>query len=47
MLDEQQMAWLQDKLLASTAPFKFIVFGNQVLNRATNHETHSKYDSPK
>lgn len=43
MLGEQQMAWLKEELLASTAPFKFIVFGNQVLNRATDHETHSMY----
>ena len=27
-----QLSWLKDKLLGSTATFKFIAVGNQVLN---------------
>ena len=38
MLGPEQMAWLKDKLAASTATFKFIAHGSQVLNESNRHE---------
>jgi alkaline phosphatase D len=35
---EEQLRWLKDKLLSSTATFKFIVVGNQVLNPIAQKE---------
>jgi alkaline phosphatase D len=39
MLGRAQMEWLKGSLLASTAVFKVIVNGNQVLNANSRHET--------
>lgn len=38
MLGPEQMAWLQEKLKASTATFKFVAMGGQVLNEKNTHE---------
>ncbi|MBL0018333.1 MAG: alkaline phosphatase family protein [Bacteroidetes bacterium] len=43
VLGTEQMGWLQEKLLASTAPFKFIALGSQVLSEANQKETWSKF----
>ncbi len=43
MLGNAQMEWLKEQLLQTDAPFKFIIVSNQVLNKATKHETHSNY----
>lgn len=44
MLGPEQMAWLKEKLAASTATFKFIAHGSQVLNRANRHECLAMFD---
>jgi len=38
-----QMNWLKDKLLSSTATFKFVVVGNQVLNPIAEKEHFKAY----
>ncbi|MEY3441980.1 MAG: hypothetical protein RLZZ519_261 [Bacteroidota bacterium] len=43
VLGAEQMGWLQEKLLASKAPFKFIALGSQVLSEANQKETWSKF----
>jgi len=40
---EQQLSWLKDKLLSSTATFKFITVGNQVLNPIAEKEHYRDY----
>lgn len=39
----QQLSWLKDKLLSSTATFKFIAVGNQVLNPVAQKEHFRNY----
>lgn len=43
MLGDVQMEWLKNSLLNSSAPFKFIVIGTQILNRASPYEKLSDY----
>lgn len=38
MLGKGQLKWLEAKLLASTATFKFVVVGSQTLNKTNTHE---------
>ncbi|MGH9457731.1 MAG: alkaline phosphatase D family protein [Thermoanaerobaculia bacterium] len=38
MLGDEQLAWLMESLASSDAPFKIVVNGNQVLNRAGGDE---------
>jgi len=45
MLGETQLKWLKDGLKASTAAFKIIVSGNQVLNKFDDHECFYQYES--
>lgn len=40
---EQQMAWLKNYLLLSTATFKIILTGNQALNTASNSDRWSRF----
>lgn len=42
-LGDQQMQWLQNKLLTSQATFKFICSGSQVLNDSYYGESYAKY----
>lgn len=42
-LGAQQLNWLKDKLISSTATFKFIVAGNQVLNPLNENEAMRHY----
>lgn len=37
-LGDKQLQWLQDGLINSNAPFKIVVFGNQVLNTHSDNE---------
>jgi alkaline phosphatase D len=43
MLGETQLQWLLAKLKSSTASFKLICIGNQVINPNTSGETYSKF----
>lgn len=43
VIGPQQMQWLQQKLKASRATFKFIALGSQVLSAVNAHETWSKF----
>ncbi len=43
ILGDAQMAWLIDALRFSTAPFKFVAIGGQVLNSAKVFENHSNF----
>jgi alkaline phosphatase D len=43
MLGDPQMQWLQEKLLASTANFKFIVCGSQILSEDPLGENFAKH----
>ncbi len=43
MLGEQQLNWLKESLKESTAPFKIIVMGSQVLNVVKGHESFGKF----
>jgi alkaline phosphatase D len=45
MLGEDQMAWLRRSLLDSTASYKVIVNGTQMLNEANSFESWSHYDN--
>jgi alkaline phosphatase D len=47
ILGNQQLAWLVDALSASTAPFKIIVIGGQVVNMAQVYENYSNYTDEK
>jgi len=42
-LGKEQLAWLKEKLLNSTATFKFIVVGSQVLDDSYWGESYAKY----
>jgi alkaline phosphatase D len=42
-LGEKQLQWLQDGLVNSNAPFKMVVFGNQVLNTYSDNEVFALY----
>ncbi len=44
ILGPEQMAWLKERLSASTATFKFIVHGSQVLNDLNAYECFAMYD---
>lgn len=44
-LGKAQLQWLQDALLNSRAPFKFIVCGNQVTNTFAGYEVYARYTS--
>lgn len=44
ILGPEQMAWLKEKLSASTATFKFIVHGSQVLNELNSYECFAMFD---
>lgn len=44
ILGPGQMAWLKERLSASTATFKFIVHGSQVLNELNTYECYAEYD---
>ena len=43
MLGKSQIKWLEAKLLASKAVFKFIVVGSQTLNKSNTHECYQHY----
>ncbi len=43
VIGPQQMQWLQQRLKASTATFKFIALGSQVLSEVNAHETWSRF----
>ncbi|MCK5538145.1 MAG: alkaline phosphatase family protein [Bacteroidales bacterium] len=43
MLGEKQLNWLKESLSYSSATFKVIVIGGQVLNTAKNYETYANY----
>ena len=43
MLGDIQMSWLKNRLIASTAPFKFICVGTQVLNTSDFDEDYLDY----
>jgi alkaline phosphatase D len=45
MLGEQQMEWLKNSLLYSSATFKIIVLGSQVLNPASPFDKWSKFSA--
>lgn len=42
-LGQGQLTWLKEQLLASTATFKFIVHGSQVINSLNIHECYAMY----
>lgn len=44
MWGKEQMGWLKEELRNSTANFKFIVNGNQVLNETGGHESLASYE---
>ncbi len=44
MLGDKQLAWLKEQLKKSTATFKLIVSGNQVLNQYDDHESFMQYE---
>lgn len=41
ILGEAQIEWLMDALSASTAPFKMVAIGGQVLTTFAGHETYT------
>lgn len=41
LLGTQQLDWIVDALASSTATFKFVCVGGQVLNNVTSHETYA------
>ncbi|HEY7862098.1 MAG TPA: alkaline phosphatase D family protein [Thermoanaerobaculia bacterium] len=43
MLGERQMRWLQDALLQSSAPFKIVANGSQMLNENTQGDSFTTY----
>lgn len=43
ILGEQQFQWLIDNLASSTATFKFVCIGGQVLNPVARYETYATY----
>ena len=43
MIGEEQLQWLVDNLITSTATFKIIVIGGQVLNTVAEKENYSNY----
>ncbi|MCX8050365.1 MAG: alkaline phosphatase family protein [Chlorobi bacterium] len=43
ILGEQQFQWLVDNLVSSTATFKFVCIGGQVLNPVARYETYATY----
>jgi alkaline phosphatase D len=43
VIGPMQMAWLQAKLKASTATYKFIALGSQVVSEVNAHETWSRF----
>ena len=43
MLGSEQIKWLKNGLLNSTATFKFIAIGSQVFNTANTHESYLRY----
>jgi len=47
MLGRQQLDWLKIGLTESTASFKIIVSGNQVLNQYDSHESFMQYENEK
>lgn len=47
MLGSEQLEWLKKGLQESTASFKIIVSGNQVLNKLETHESFSQYENEK
>jgi alkaline phosphatase D len=47
MLGEKQLQWLMDKLKNSTATFKFVAFGSQVLNNKSANESYNLFPEEK
>ncbi|MDX2002672.1 MAG: alkaline phosphatase D family protein [Chitinophagales bacterium] len=45
MFGDKQMKWLENKLLASTATFKFIAIGSQVLNKMNKKDCFQHFKS--
>lgn len=43
LLGDAQLQWLIDALVASQAPFKFVVIGGQVLNPVLGYESYATY----
>ena len=44
ILGKQQLEWLKNALTSSTANFKFVVIGGQVLNTSKSHENYNNND---
>lgn len=47
MLGEKQLQWLMDKLKNSTATFKFVAIGSQVLNNKSANESYNLFPEEK